>query len=249
MEKNKVIRRQPGMTVNGYEKISEDFTELFAGFNGVTVETIAANSETSTAAQTRIYFDRNKTKYIRVIQDDTAIVRISLHCGNGTRENYDWLYIDKRSSSNDKLAYNFAKTDYGVVFSVLEYVPDDRASLSDGYLQNYFTTFETNEGRTVNGFIYCVVSKDDNSNSNLMSYILTEEHENFEKVDFTKLLWGYNSNQTVLANATSYTWPLVCNHLYKKIQTEEGKFGKITLNDKTFISGSHFCLECKEEEE
>ena len=249
MEKNKVIRRQAGMTTGGYEKISEDFTELFSGFNGVTVEKIPANSETSAAAQTRIYFDESRTKYIRIIRDDSCIVRISLHCGDGTRENYDWTYIDKRSTSNDKLAYNFAKTDYGVAFSVLEYVVDDSSSLSDGYLQNYFTTFETSDGRTVNGFIYCVGSKDETSSSNLMSYILTEEHEAFEKVDFTKILWGSNANQTVLSNAASYALPLVCNHLYKKIQTEEGKYGKIMLNDRLFISGSHFCLECRQEEQ
>ena len=38
---------------------------------------------------------------------------------------------------------------------------------------------------------------------------------------------------------------LVAEHLFKKIMSESGRFGKIKLDGREFISGSHFCLECK----
>ena len=46
-------------------------------------------------------------------------------------------------------------------------------------------------------------------------------------------------------NASSYTHQLVAEHLFKKIMSESGRFGKIKLDGREFISGSHFCLECK----
>ena len=83
MEKNKVIRRQAGSMSNGYEKIAADFTELFQGFNNVTIESTEGGSG---SAQTKIYFDTNNKMYIRIIPDENSVARISLHCGSGTRE-------------------------------------------------------------------------------------------------------------------------------------------------------------------
>lgn len=247
MEKNKIIRRTAGSVTNGFEKLTADFIELFDGFNGVSCERTAESEDGTTPARVKIFLDRNKKMYLCIEADTNTVVRISLHSIDAFDGSDNSVYVDQRTTKSEKLAYSFAKTDYGAVFSILPPVSDIKASLADSYLQNFFTTFETSDGRTVNGFIFCVISKDETSSTSTTSYILTEEHDTFEVVDFSKFILGNTANQTVLVNATSYGKPLVCNHLYKKVQTEESKFGKITLANRTFISGSHFCLECREE--
>lgn len=245
MELNKVIRRQGYSSASIFEKISQDFIELFSGFNGVSF--LKTTSSDDTTEFTKIFLDTSKRLYIRIDPNSEYGVRISLHCGDGTKEKENYVYIDQRSAKIENIAYSFAKTDYGVVFSTLPYFTDGKTSISDGYLQNFFTTFQTDDGRTVNGFVFCAYTKDDNGSTNSISYMVTEEHNILESVDVAKCFLGAGANQTVLVNATSYTKPVMANHLYKKIQSEENKFGKLYLNGRTFISGSQFCLECNTE--
>ncbi len=248
MKNNEVIRRQGYSASNGYQKLTEDFTELFTGFEGVSIEKTEASEDGTVTDQVKIFLDKNKKMYLLIVPSSDTIVRVSFHLGNGTKENESWIYVDQRANKADKLSYNFVRTPYGAAFSTLVNSTANNVSLSDGYLQSYFTTFETNDGRTVNGFIYCVLPKEETSNYNPTSYIATEEHDILEGVELAKCFLGNTANQTVLVNASSYTKPMVCNHLYKKVQSEDNKYGLVELNNRKFISGSHYCLECGEEE-
>ena len=69
--------------------------------------------------------------------------------------------------------------------------------------------------------------------------------EAMPETEFEFLDLGISGDQTVMYNASSYTHQLVAEHLFKKIMSESGRFGKIKLDGREFISGSHFCLECK----
>ncbi len=240
MENNKVIRRQGNIISNVYTNLSADLIELFDGFQGVS--SVVQNEGENIF--TKIFLDSNHRMYLMIEYNETMGVRISLHCGDGTTERENYIYIDQRTSRTDNLSYSFAKTPYGAVFSSLPNVTDSRSSVSDGCLQNFFTTFEADDGRTVNGFVFSYQARDEVSSTTNMSYIVTEDHDMLEPIDFTKCYLGGLANQTVLVNAASYTKPLVCNHLYKKVMSEENRFGKIQIGNRKFISGSHLCLEC-----
>ncbi len=247
MKNNEIIRRQGYSSTNGYQKLTEDLTELFTGFEGVSIERTEAGEDDTVPAQLKIFLDNSKKMYLLVVSSSDMIARVSFHLGDGTKENENWIYVDQRSNKADKLSYNFVRTAYGAAFSTLVNSSANNAVISDGYLQNYFTTFETSDGRTVNGFFYSILPKEEYNSYNATSYIATEEHDILEGVELAKCFMGNTANQTVLVNASSYTKSMVCNHFYKKVQSEENKYGLVELNNRKFISGSHFCLECGEE--
>ena len=249
MVENSVVRRQNIITSAAYNEVTEDLKTLFNGFNGVSIEQAVPQDGQENVISNdlflKIYLDSGRKVYLQVVPDSSLGFRVSIHCGNGQTEYTNWANIDRRISS-ETVSYSMARTRYGAVFTCFPSVTENVSSLSDGCLTNFFTTFETSDGRTVNGIICVNPLSDDTtapSGSTSMSFLATSEHNNLEPIDVTKCFYGNRANQTVLVNASSYTNPLISRHLFKKIQTEATKFGKISVNGREFIAGSHYCLE------
>ncbi len=248
MEENKIIKRSSVAKANAFAKLSADFEELFEGFEGVSfIKNEAETDEDGTVTATEstvIYLDSNNYMYLKIVPDETYGVKITLNCGSGDTDGDNKLTVDAREKS-ENVAYNMVKTPYGAAFTTLPSVTDSITSISDSYFQNFFTVFEDENGNSKRGFVHITVPKDETSSS--YYYICSEDHERLEKLSSAKIFLGSAASHTVLCNAVSYTRPLVANHLLKKLQSEDNKFGKIKLNGKSFIAGSHFCLECGEE--
>ena len=138
---------------------------------------------------------------------------------------------------------------YGIMFTTLLRTSNSINSPNDGSFQSYITTFKDEYNKTINGYVFTVQdsNKTDGSDFRDWIYIATENHEAIELQRGLYQMLGSNANQTVMYNAVSYNHQLVAEHLFKKIISESGRFGKIRLDDREFISGSHFCLECKNE--
>lgn len=237
MELNKIYRRQYIDLNNVYDTVKADFTELFSGFAGVSTE----------EAQNRfkIYFDgTQQSRYIKIVPSNSTGALITMHCNDGSSEQRDWINLCGNVNGS-YFSYSFAKTNYGVVFSVLSTTNDSTYSIPDCYIQNFFSTFEDEYGNTVNGFIHTGAANDDMGNT-YITYC-TDLHDTLENVEISKCFLGAAANHTLLCNAFSYTKPLVAPRLYKKLQTEGSVFGKIRVGGKTLIAGSHFAVECTEE--
>lgn len=249
MEQNRIIRRQGIYKTDAYARVVEDLIELFEDIEGVSVihndEIVDDSGAVVTPKNTIINLDSNNYLYIKIVPDETLTFRVSFHCGKGDVEGTNRISIDAREKG-DYVAYNMVKTPYGVGFTTFVNPTDSYSCVSDGYFQNFFTTFEDESGNQVKTFIY-VTTRNDEATSSGYYYICGEEHTSVEKIVTNKIFLGSSANHTVLVNASSYGKPHVARHLYKKIQSENGKFGKMNLNGKTFIAGSHFCLECGEE--
>ena len=239
MELNRIIKKQGCPNQYAYERLSADFIELFDGFSGVSSVSTTEGVNQAAETETRIYLCSNNRFYLRIKPDETAGVRISLHCGASA------LYIDQRGIENDFVSYNIVKTQYGAAFTTLPAVNNIYTSVSDGYFQCFFTTFQTEGGDPVNGFVYCCHQKNETNVSNAASsYIITELHDGFEEVLFSRMFLGDTACQTVMVNLVSYTKPLMSPYLYKKIMSEESKYGMVRIGNRNFISGSHLCLLC-----
>lgn len=238
---NKIIRRSGIEKAASYNRIVEDFCAAFNGFSGVSIEKIEA-TETVSAA-TIIYLDRNKKMSLKIVYDESdRAFRISF-CSVGS-EGEKSYYLDN-SGKGEYIPYSIVRTAYGVAFTDFPFTRNSTDSVSDGNLQNFFSTMEDEYGKEINCFIHVSSSKDDTSSH--YTSISSELHDVPEKLSLETQFAGKTANHTVLFNAVSYTLPLVSRHLYKKFQTEGDKFGKVKIAGKTFICGSHYCLECEEE--
>lgn len=241
---NKIIKRSGIDSTLLLDTVIGDFTNAFEGFDGVSFERIDATE--SDPNKFRIYINNTKTRYIEIADSLTktnCITYTFRHC-DGTADKTHYTRIDG-TVNTDKIIYSIARTAYGVAFSILPYCNSSAATISDEYIQNFFAVFEDDEGNKSNGLIFVDNSGDSNSSGNL--YISTDFHFTIESLELTRQMFGNTAAHTVLMNAVSYKYPLYAPHLYKKVQTEDGKFGKIKINGTTFISGSHYCLECNEE--
>lgn len=235
MVENKIIRRSGIAKSMSFAALVQDFSELFAEMNNVSIE----NGENVLF----IYIDSEKQRFIKLENTEDKGCRVSLHCGDGSIEGEDWVSLDG-GDRGDRVAYSFVRTPYGAAFSTIPYNNDFNYLVPDGNIQTCFSVFEDGEGRQLNGVVF-VNSPNDSGNSTTI-YILTECHEKIEKNDVSRSFVGGNAEHTVLFNVVSYIKELTAPHLYKKLQSEEGKFGKIKLSGKNFISCSHLCLECGE---
>ena len=105
----------------------------------------------------------------------------------------------------------------------------------------------TMTGKTLLGFIHVVQPNNDTSSVDYRDwvYYATSNHDVFEMQRGCTQTIGNDGNQTVMYNASSYAKQVTAEHLFKKIMSESGRLGKIKLDGREFISGSHFCLECK----
>ena len=121
----------------------------------------------------------------------------------------------------------------------------DGGSNSQAYAA--ITIFKDETGKTLLGFIHVVQPNNDTSSVDYRDWIYyaTSGHDVFEMQRGNTQIIGSDGNQTVMYNASSYAKQVTAEHLFKKIMSESGRFGKIKLNNREFISGSHFCLECK----
>ncbi len=244
MELNKIIRRSGIAASTCYSKFTADLTEALKDIDGIVKEEIAAKKDADETvkenANTRFYLDSTKTRYIKIENPKNGI-RVRFTCGNNT------IDIDNGEYSSPYISYSIAKTPYGVMFTTLSYFSNATNNAGDNTFQNYVTVFTDENEREINGFIH--VLRDSNitdvNESRDWIYLSTEKHNVFEMQRGYFQTMGSNANQTVLFNAVSYTEQIVAKHLYKKIQSETGQFGKINLASRTFISGSHYCLECK----
>lgn len=239
---NKIIKRQGIAKADSYSSVTEDFTVAFTGFDGISV--VQENSTDTESESTRIYLDSGNKQFLKIVPNEKSGFRLSYHCTDGTAENTDWMYIDNIDRGNF-VTYSIVRTLFGVAFSGTPYCNTATESVSDGRIQSFFTTMEDGQGNEINCFIHTTSANDECGAHSVI--IGSEYHRNLEKLDLGKQFLGNSANHTVLLNAVSYITPLFAKHLYKKFQTEENKFGKIKINGKTFISGSHFCLECGEE--
>ena len=236
MELNKIYRRQYVDQYTAYTKLKADLTELLSGFEGVTTE--------EGQNLFKIYFDGTAhTHFIKLVSTENG-VRITLYSNNGSVENRDYIKISG-SDTGSYFSYSFVKTAYGAAFSVLNYSNDNTYSIPDGYIQNFFSVFEDEDGNTVNGFVHSSVENDELTNSNMT--ICTTVHNTLESIDPSKCFLGTAANHTLLFNLSSYTKQLVAPRLYKKLQTEGSVFGKIRVGGKMLIAGSHLAIECLEE--
>lgn len=239
MEYNKILRRHGYPNQYAYDRLSDDFIELFDGYNGVSSVKTTAGVDQALETETRIYLDSAHSFYLRIKPDENAGVRISIHSGTSS------FYVDQHGSENEFVSYNIVKTQYGVAFTTLPYVYDNHTIISDGYFQCFFTTFRTEDGDPVNGFVYCCHAKNEtNVSYTSSSYIITELHDDFEEMIFSRLFLGDTACQTVMFNLVSFTKPLICPYLYKKVMSENSKFGMVHIGNRTFISGSHLNLLC-----
>ena len=236
---NKIIRRYGITKDESYHKVAEDFYKAFNGFDGVTIEQ-NETTETENAA-TVIYLDENKRQFLKIVYDQNSGFRMSFHCGDDPEKNMIYLDI---SDKGEYVPYNIVRTAYGVAFSDFPYTRNATDAVSDGNLQNYFAKMEDENGKKINCFFHVSATKDAAGSHYVI--ISSEQHDASEKLSVGTQYIGSAANHTVLFNAVSYTLPLKAEHFYKKIQSEADKFGKIKINGKTFICGSHYCLECEE---
>ncbi|MBQ3969084.1 MAG: hypothetical protein II685_01205 [Clostridia bacterium] len=240
MQTNKIIRRQGIVSVsNFFENVCSDFKDLFSGFQGVSVEenlTVQQGEDPNI----KIYLDSGNKMFLKIVDDSSDGVRVSINVGQGTTDGVNKAYVDQKANGTI-YGYSMVKTAYGAAFTTFQQVANTTSSVPDGTFQNFFTTFVNENGEKVNGFIFCALTKEDSTLT--QSYLVTEKHDSLESIDFTKCNYGSSSNQTVLVNVTSYTKQLAAEHVYRKIQSESGKVGKIRLNNRLFFSGSHLSLE------
>lgn len=245
MELNKIIRRS-GITNSAiYARFVADLTDAFKDFTGITKEEVKENKDADGTlkenAHTRFYLGTSKKNYIKVVDKGTACMRVQFTCAGNT------IDIDGGTTSAPYHAYNIAKTAYGVMFTIISHFSNATNIASDSTFQCYVTTFKDDSNKSVNGFVFTV--RDNNSTDGVdyrdWIYIASESHYVFEMQRGLYQMIGTSANQTVMYNAASYSQQLVAEHLFKKIMSESGRFGKIKLDNRTFISGSHFCLECK----
>ena len=245
MELNKIIRRTGIPHTAVYAKLVADLTEATKDITGMTKEEVKetkdADGTVKEKEHTRFYLDATKTKYIRVVVDGSCGMRVYFTCASNTIE------IDGGSNSQAYAAYNIAKTAYGFMFTTILRVNNATTSQSDNTFQSFVTTFKDENGKSVLGFVYTVQPNNDTNNvdSRDWIYFATGSHDVFEMQRALFQMIGSDANQTVMYNASSYAKQLTAEHLFKKIQSESGRFGKIKLDNREFISGSHFCLECK----
>lgn len=235
MELNKIYRKQYVYAPTAYNSLKANLTELFSGFEGVSTE--------DGQNQFKIFFDGTAhTHFIKLSTSDNGI-SITLHSNNSNTENRDYKKICG-SDTGSCFSYSFVKTAYGAAFSVLSYTNDNTYSVPDGYIQNFFSVFEDEDGNTVNGFVHSSAPNDDTASSNIT--ICTSMHSTLESIDSSKWFLGAAANHTLLCNVSSYTRNFVAPKLYKKLQTEGSVFGKIRVGGKTLIAGSHLAIEYAE---
>ena len=245
MELNKIIRKTGIPHSAVYTKFVADLTEATKDINGMTKEEVKETKDTDGTvrgkAHTRFYHDATKTKYNKVVTDASCGMRVQFTCSSNT------IDIDGGSNSQAYAAYNIAKTAYGFMFTTIARVNNATTAQSDGTFQNFITIFKDKTGKTLLGFIHVVQPNNETSTVDYRDwiYIATGSHDVFEMQRALFQMIGSDANQTVMYNASSYAKQLTSEHLFKKIQSESGRFGKIKLDNRTFISGSHFCLECK----
>ena len=247
MEMNKIIRRTGIPVADAYSRFVTDLTDALKDFGSITKEEIQESKNTDGTtkeyAHTRFYLDKTKSRYIKVINDTKEYLRLAFVCNSGI------LDIDGGTNSSTFISYNIVRTAYGVMFTTLLRTSNSINSPNDGSFQSYITTFKDEYNKTINGYVFTVQdsNKTDGTDSRDWIYIATENHEAIELQRGLFQMLGSNANQTVMYNAVSYNHQLVAEHLFKKIISESGRFGKIRLDNREFISGSHFCLECKTE--
>ena len=247
MEMNKIIRRTGIPVADAYSRFVTDLTDALKDFGSITKEEIQASKNTDGTtkeyAHTRFYLDKSKSRYIKVINDTKNYLRLAFVCNSGVLE------IDGGTNNSTFISYNIVRTAYGIMFTTLLRTSNSINSPNDGSFQSYITTFKDEYNKTINGYVFTVQdsNKTDGSDFRDWIYIATENHEAIELQRGLYQMLGSNANQTVMYNAVSYNHQLVAEHLFKKIISESGRFGKIRLDNREFISGSHFCLECKTE--
>ena len=245
MELNKIIRRTGVPHSAVYTKFVADLTDATKDINGITKEDVKEVKDTDGTikekAHTRFYLDATKTKYIKVVTDASCGMRVQFTCSSNT------IDIDGGNNSQAYAAYNIAKTAYGFMFTTIARVNNATAAQSDGIFQNFITIFKDETGKTLLGFIHVVQPNNDTSSVDYRDwvYYATSNHDVFEMQRGCAQTIGNDGNQTVMYNASSYAKQVTAEHLFKKIMSESGRFGKIKLDNREFISGSHFCLECK----
>ena len=245
MELNKIIRRSGFTSTVIYEKLVSDLADALKDFTGVTKEEVKESKDSDgtikDAAHTRFYLGTSKKNYIKVVDNGKSGMRVYFTCAGNTLE------IDGGTTTSPYHAYNITKTAYGVMFTTISHFSNATNIANDGTFQCFVTTFKDASNKPVNCFIYTI--KDSNLTDGVdyrdWIYIASESHSVFEMQRGMFQMIGANANQTVMYNASSYSQQLVAEHLFKKIMSESGRFGKIKLDNREFISGSHFCLECK----
>ena len=245
MELNKIIRRS-GLSVSAsYAQFLADLTDALKDIKGILKEEVKEEKNddgtVKEPAHTRFYLDSTKKRYIKVVNDTKAGVRVFFTCSPNT------IDIDGGTNNAPYISYNIAKTAYGVMFTTLSHFSNATNVASDSTFQNYVTTFNDENGKAVNGFVYTMKAGNETDSTDYRDWIYfsTEKHNVFEMQRGHFQMLGNDANQTVMYNASSYSQQLTAEHLFKKIQSESGRFGKIKLDNSEFISGSHFCLECK----
>ena len=245
MELNKIIRRSGITSSEIYSKFIADLTDALKDVTGITKEEVKENKDADGTlkenAHTRFYLGTSKKNYIKVVNNGNSGMRVQFTCAGTT------IDIDGGSSTAPYHAYNIAKTAYGVMFTTLSHFSNATNIASDGTFQCYVTTFKDESNKSVNGFVFPIRESNitDGVDYRDWIYFASESHTVLEMQRGLFQMIGISGDQTVMYNASSYTHQLVAEHLFKKIMSESGRFGKIKLDGREFISGSHFCLECK----
>lgn len=240
---NLVIKRR-GVTMSGaYKSITTDLTEAFQDcFDGISIP------EDTTGNDFRIYLDTQKTFYLSVVPQTASGAAMRLYYTDKATGNINSnsLIIDG-GTRGSYISYNIIRTKYGVAFTTLPAVDDNTTVLNYGYLQSFFSnTFKDENGNSVNGYIFSQSSADATSSTGKIC-MYSEVHTTIEEIPNTSQFFGKTAAQTVMCNAVSYSYPIVAEHLFKKLQTEGAAFGKLKINGRTFYSGSHYALECEED--
>ncbi len=245
MELNKIIRRTGIPVANAYAKFKADLKDALEDFENITTEEVDesqnADGTVKEYEHTRFYIDKSKSKYIKVIDDAKNYLRLAFVCNSGS------IDIDGGTGSASFISYNIVKTAYGVMFTTLYRTSNSINSPGDGTFQSYITTFKDEYDNIINGYVFTIQESNGTDSADFRDwiYFATENHESLELQRGLYQMLGSNANQTVMYNAVSYNHQLIAEHLFKKILSESGRFGKIKLDNREFISGSHFCLECK----
>ncbi len=246
MESNKIIRRHGIPKENIYESITADMWEVFSDFEGVSHRIVQNTNGGTEDNYTIIAFDPQEKLYIRIDPDAEIGAAISVHIGNGSTLGRDYFNLDTAGTSSASMcAYSFAKTPYGVVFSVLNLLESTEDSISDAELRLFFSTFADEEGNEYYGLLYSDKSGIDSVRYQNI-YFATQMHSTLEILLGSSMFLGSLANHNVLCNAFSYSHPIVAPRLYKKLQSEGLVFGKVKIGGKMLIAGSGYALECIE---
>lgn len=213
-----------------YTHVKNTFTEALTGFDGISFESVEATEDSG--EEFVIYLNSEKSIKIRITQNISLANRVDFAVLFRDSEIYK---STAPTVNNGWCVYNIARTDYGVAFTDIGYRFGQELISDDTKIVNFFSTGTPN--------VFVRTNSTSNLNNNAIDYWLSELHETVENDVVYSALCTSAVTRTALQSACSKHQPIECEHLYRLVFSD-GKVGKIKIDDKYFILGCRYALEC-----